>query len=526
MARPRAPGLRAAAPAAVVAALLACSVDVNGAPCTTPGATTDCPSGQACGNDLHCSERAFACREPSARCVPGTDGACSGTVSRRCTDADPVCGRWVDDDCGARGLVCGLRGTSGCECPEWSGAAELVADAARGSPDANAPPYPRGQANPPECRFGRLWDALQWTSVFGSAAATVTASGTFGDADPAHWPLVVDRRTTLAAASGGDPAVIRGDPSVTGAGELVRVDRSFQGFRVEGGGATGAGVRLLCATGAADRPVVSGISVDGGGPSGRLAIGIAVGGGTSASASCGGRVVAASVTGASDTALDLAPVYWGTVDVVGGSFGGTTAGAGITLRSGTVTVAPDPAAPDVKVRVAGNATNGVLFDASLAGTIFDATLQGLDVAANGASAIATYAWLPSAAKVRIRGSDVHGNGRALASDLGGIALRVDQGSVALLELSGSRIWSNAGAQVALAPRLSPLAVGVAPGSCGAASNWIGCTGTGVAVSNLGSSGAVQVYGTFLDGPLGPNVSYSGPVCTGAEVGFPPAPACE
>jgi hypothetical protein len=58
--------------AAALAALLGgCVVDVDGAPCAVSGQSTDCPSGQACGNDHRCSARAQACVSSGSRCEPG-----------------------------------------------------------------------------------------------------------------------------------------------------------------------------------------------------------------------------------------------------------------------------------------------------------------------------------------------------------------------------------------------------------------------------------------------------------------------
>ena len=100
-------------------ALAACTVNVEGAPCSAPGATVDCPDKQACGNDLRCSARALDCKTTGSMCTPGPAECISAQVSKRCDGSDPVCGTWVTDDCAARGMGCGTRGSSGaCECPE------------------------------------------------------------------------------------------------------------------------------------------------------------------------------------------------------------------------------------------------------------------------------------------------------------------------------------------------------------------------------------------------------------------------
>ena len=79
--------MRAAIVAVATLALVACQVNVEGAHCNQPGSAEQCPSGQACGNDGRCSERAAAC---GARCTPG-EVRCGGTSGsaavKTCTDA-------------------------------------------------------------------------------------------------------------------------------------------------------------------------------------------------------------------------------------------------------------------------------------------------------------------------------------------------------------------------------------------------------------------------------------------------------
>jgi hypothetical protein len=232
------------------------------------------------------------------------------------------------------------------------------------------------------------------------------------------------------------------------------------------------------------------------------------------------------VTG-SATALSLEPDPAGVATVLGGSFGGN--GDGIRVRRGTVIVEPDPATSTTKVRVAGNGGTGVLLDSAFLGAALDATLQGLDVSGNGGAGVsATGNPFPASARVRIRASDVHGNGKValsrgtLAQAAGGVLLPALAASMSLFELSGSRVWSNAGDQVVIfaSPTVSTLGV---PG-CGATSSWIGCAGTGASVANP-SSQWLDVYGTLYGGYSG-NVRSAGAACTGAEPGFPAAPACE
>jgi hypothetical protein len=522
---------RSLAPALAAALLLAaCSVDVEGAPCTKPWvASGECPDGQACGNDLRCSTRAFACAASrDAHCVPGAGSECVGVqvdpdtvhnASRHCTASDPVCGRWVVDDCTARdGMVCGQRDAAAalCECPDPDvDTSVLVADAVQGSPDASRAPFPRG-VGPPQCRFASLWDALAATTVFGIAPAKVVAmDGVFVDT---RVPLLVKQQVTLAAADPAHPPTLRGSPGA-GSAPLFEVQGVLDGFRVLGGGAPGIGVQVACRgrvpVSAFGVPEVRNVSLDGGGI---LDLGIVVGTLPDGSTGCGGVVQGASVTGVARDALRLEPETWGTARVQGGSFGGS--GVGIHATRGTMTIDPDPATSAV-VRVAANAGVGVLVDNLHVAAVLDVTLNGLDVSANGGPGIAAgNNAFPAAAKVRIRASDVHGNGKATAAADGGILFPVSATSIAIFELSGTRVWSNAGDQVAIAA--SPTAaVGLPSASCDATANWIGCAGTNASIANLRSTPTLNVYGTFFSLPVSGDVS--GTSCAGT---FPAAPVCE
>lgn len=106
--------MRAAGLVLTAAILAACTGEVEGAPCSVPGRITDCPSGQACGNDRRCSARALGC---VPRCAPRTDGFCTAEgEARHCVDTDPVCGTWLVEPCAERGMVCVARsGDAACE---------------------------------------------------------------------------------------------------------------------------------------------------------------------------------------------------------------------------------------------------------------------------------------------------------------------------------------------------------------------------------------------------------------------------
>ncbi len=407
----RARTTRPAVPLAIVAALLlgGCSVDVEGAPCREPFETTDCPAGQACGNNLRCSARALACG--AGRCTPGVDPTTCSTVTQtatRCDRSDPVCGRWVEDDCGGRGMHCGTRG-GGCECPEYIGT--VVVAGAGGALDRNLPPYPRGQASPPECRFGKLADALFLATTTGPATVQVVGNAgaqvVFGTATAESWPLTVRPNVTvLPADAPAGATVIRGAP---GAAKLAVVQGVLQGVRVEGGGATGTGVELAC--GASGVPALRGVSVDGGGvldPSnvvtGGLASGIAVTG------ACGARITGAAVSAVSGPALAIEPTGAASVVVLGGTFGGSE--IGIRIRGGAVTIAPDPDGASTPI-VSGNAGEGIVFGGGVGGALFavpDATIDRAVVSHNGGTGIVLASLSEPASHVRLHRCDVRGTG--------------------------------------------------------------------------------------------------------------------
>ena len=69
---------------AALAALAACSVATEGAPCRD---AVSCPVDQACGADLRCSAKALAC----TRCMPGETACVSGGVATCAVAADGVC---------------------------------------------------------------------------------------------------------------------------------------------------------------------------------------------------------------------------------------------------------------------------------------------------------------------------------------------------------------------------------------------------------------------------------------------------
>ncbi len=85
---------------AAMAALTACSVKLEGAPCND---STDCPSGQACGFDRTCSKAATACAVN--QCKAG-DATCFDSATARACVAQGVCGIWQTTGCTSQ-QICG-----------------------------------------------------------------------------------------------------------------------------------------------------------------------------------------------------------------------------------------------------------------------------------------------------------------------------------------------------------------------------------------------------------------------------------
>ncbi len=193
----------------LAAALAACRVNLEGAPCAQPGTTTDCPSGQACGNDLTCGKRAAGC----VVCKPNVDLRCGDHRREKCTASDPVCGAWVlGEDCGD--LVCNEQAGYSCGCPT-NAVAEFVVD--QRAPSLPVGVQATGVASPPRCRYTTLGQGLAAANALVAAGgpgttATVRAVGassgatvTFSAAGE-QFPLDVNNGVTLTsdrAASGG-----------------------------------------------------------------------------------------------------------------------------------------------------------------------------------------------------------------------------------------------------------------------------------------------------------------------------------
>lgn len=519
-ARPRARRAPLPALAAAVLALLACKVDVEGAPCTTPGATADCPSGQACGNDLKCGERAAACAATrcdvgAASCV-GADGSSAGSeFVKACTRADPACGKWELVPCASRGLECRPDGgTAACECPA-NGGTDFVADPL-GSP-ATATPHATGLDTPRECRFRRLGDALEAAAAVGSAATVHVRGGpgplVFGDAATGEtFPLWIPETVSLLGAEPpSGPTVIRVESDN---GPFVALAGALQGFRVESAAATSTAIGTTCANATSPRPSLTDVTVDGGG---KLTAGIAVSG------LCGAVLARVDVARAGVGLMGSAGSA--TVDVTGSTF--HECAYGIQATGGKLTIGPDPVA-HVPSTVKDNHQIGVYLEA---GEARDATLDGVIVSGNEGTGIVIRS-IPTTSKVTIKGCDVHSNGTKSPETYGPIDNRrpaggilVSQASLSPFTFTANRVYGNAGDQLAFE---SSQPWSISPGACGAASNAFGCVAVGAAAVAVVGGGTVNANYTVWPGtPSGDWVygNVQAGWCTPSLGPNPPVPSC-
>ena len=443
--------------AAALAALLGgCVVDVDGAPCTVPGQSTDCPSGQACGNDRRCSARAAACVSSGARCTPGSGGACldpSGVSSgedqaRRCVADDPVCGRWIVEPCTDAGLTCALRTDVGARCVCPPTATRDLAVRPDGSP-GDAPPFPTGAGSPPVCAFLRLGDGLEAARGIAaadpSAAVTVTAGGvaagatrTFSGATGERFPLPITDRVSLRSEPGGGAYEIVFDAENGPTAPVVlHSGGALAGFAVRNGKADASHDALQLSCDGSTTPArLASVTLDG-----RGAGGVRLGHGVVAGSTCG--IVAQDVTVRDmsvaalviDSAAGLPSVAF-----TGGSI--TGCGDGIVVTNGRLLL--DGA------RVAGNAGMGVRADSF--GGIPRVEVRRSKIVGNGDTGIA----LVSAPEVRITGTTVYANGAVKswwgappsneARRSGGIVLLGEPPAPGLLDVTRNRVYANQGDQ--------------------------------------------------------------------------------
>jgi len=494
--------------------LAACVVDVEGAPCETPGETRDCPPGQACGNGGTCSERAAACA--STRCTPGEARCIDGTASvESCSrEADPVCGAWVVESCTFRGLQCVTRAgmPSACECDPFLGSEFAAGDG--GSLAAGVPPYPTGAAAPAECRFGRLGDALEAAAVHAAASgpaivqtyAPTGAPFVFGTgALPENFPLLVPAGVTLRGSSApAGPTSVRADGVSSAA--IVSLQGAVEGVRFESVSMTGPGISVSCA--AAGVPSLKGVAVDG---ALALTAGIAIQG------LCGATLEGVDVSGVAGPALRVDAASGAPVRVKGSWF--RSSDVGVEVRGGAVIL--EPAGP-IRTEVTDNVFEGVFLTGS---TRIDGTLDRVVVAGNGGTGVLVRS-VPLSSTLTVTGSDVESNGAVSPTTYGG-ALPRTAGGMLLSQLSlaahgilGNRFYANSGDQLAFE---SSGAWSISPGACGATSNAFGnCPGQGAAVSKVGA-GTVNARYTVWPGTP-PDGFVFGTVDSSLYCDGPPAPA--
>lgn len=344
--------MRWAFAAAAALALGGCALDFEGARCDAPGSTAECPSGQACGNDLRCSERAAQCVAAKTFCLANASPAqkrCSAAPAaiETCTSADVVCGAWVvaapQDACAAN-LVCSTTsGSPACVCA--TPVSELAVDPASSSSALT----PTGAMQPPECRFKKLGDALAAAGRAVSANPTATpvvravggASGTtvgFGAAATGEtFPLTVPRQTTLASdstTSGAAYEIVLDDGAAAAAIALSsRATLSHFSIRNVLGDATARAVMLACDPASPDPVTLDSISIHGDGGAHKLGYGLLVG----TTDTCGIVANAVSISGATVSGLHVDAASGAVASTfTGGTV--TSCGKGIYLRKGSLKV--------------------------------------------------------------------------------------------------------------------------------------------------------------------------------------------
>ncbi len=331
---------RALATAAALLLAAACRVDVEGAGCRVPGASEDCPSGQACGNDGRCSERAASCLAAGSFCLPDAR-KCQGGAIVTCAAGDGVCGAWTlrdaADDCAAAALACD-PGQPACACA--SPDAEILVDGASPSGALS----PTGASEPAECRFRRLGDALAyakdvWLPGHPGASAIVRATGAPAEGAPVTFadetfPLDVAAGVTLASQTGvpGDWVIAATPPAGTDVVSL-HGGGALEGFTLRAGApATGHAISIACASELA--ATIHDVVVDGGDA---LARGISIAGacGVHATSLTVANVAGPGILVDPQLATASAPSVGARVD---GGWIEDCAGSGIEVRGGALTL--------------------------------------------------------------------------------------------------------------------------------------------------------------------------------------------
>lgn len=424
------------------AALAACTGDVDGAPCSVPGAITDCPGGQACGNDRRCSARALACAP--GRCTPGVGGFCTpkGEASH-CVATDRVCGAWIVEPCADLGMVCGVRsGDGACECPASASAAASAARTLTVRPEGGAPealPFATGAASPPACAFKTLGAALSRAvdvvATDPSVPVTIVAAGgpTFSAAAGERFPIVVPPGVRLRSEPVGAAVILFDVESATSAAVELRGGSGLEGFAIQNGDRGGAdtAVEVVCAAGGDPVELTSVVIGAAGARGARLGTGLHAAGG------CAVLARGLEIAGAGAAGILWEPRGAPTLALAGGAVT-AGAGAGVVARGGGLRLDG--------VRVAENLGRGL--DASGGGRV---ELRGSRLVRN----VDGGAVLSDAAEIRLVGNTLWRNGATTlyggaadrARRSGGLVLSGTPPDAGALELRANRIYGNDGDQV-------------------------------------------------------------------------------
>lgn len=476
---------------AIAAALLlaACRVDVEGARCTLPGSPSECPDGQACGNDGRCSARAAGCGTSFCR-VGATTCEGSADLGTCVADVDPVCGSWRVSGCGAN-LGCVERGAEhACECLANSGT-EFAAGAGGSAVDGAA--HPTGLANPPECRFKRLGDALA-AAIARGGPATVKVHGDPGAAvvfTGEVFPLAVPPDVTI---SGADPpageTVVHGDAGSADA--MVALQGTLERVHLQNVSMTGNGVEMTC--GGTAVPTARDVVVSA--PGTKLAKGIAISG------ACGALLERVDASGAAGAALDIASDPTAPITAKGSKF--HASGVGVQSTGGKVVLEPDPAS-GAATEVTDNAGSGLLLTG--ASSVVDATLNGVLVARNGGVGLFVDN-VAQASKLRMTGCDVSANAASAPVAYGPVLDRRNAGGLLVssqvllstFQLQANRIYANHGGldadELAFESSAGPWPLTTSSCVAPALPNAIGCAGTNARAVSVTAPGTVDARFTI------------------------------
>jgi hypothetical protein len=476
---------------ALVAALSACSVDVEGAKCTVVGSTADCPSGQKCGTDLTCSVRAASCTacevDGSSHCAVGS------TQFLQCSDAsDPACGTWTVVKTCAAGLqtcqVPTLGGDPDCACDAWTvvpGGVDMCTRPSISSAIAEAMKFP----NP---------------KVLLGGAASATYGNELDDAAPIVIPAgltLIGDDTSSAAATNRIIAVQGPGPE----GLQVHSGASVQGVAVQraAGGPT-IGVLLAGGPPASGYALLS-VRVDGGGAGGAFATGLRIAG-ANAVAVADVLVRQATVAGLEVNRLGAAD----TVQVSQSNFDGNQ--VGVSLLKGDLTLA----ASTVKRSVA----EGVSSATGTSGLTGLTILDGL-ISWNGTAGLV----LSTNDKLVMQRTRVCGNSgsdRTFSGQtrkVGGIFAMSNP--PAALTFAGNWIHDNGGDQVYVGAASSPWNLAGAPGCAfGDLNVFAKYTAPGVGVAAIGAtvSALYNAWGSAFPTAGTDYMSVSGAVDVGTGAG--------